>query len=185
MLKLVGGAYRGRRLKWLDIPDIRPTPARVREALFNILADRVPDSHWWDLCCGSGVVGLEALSHGAASVVFVEHNARSLQLLRDNLQTFDLKARARLQQQDLRRFLRQQKQLSASLIYCDPPYESPLYQPVVEQLAALPLTEGLTQVTLILEYRRQHPNWTLIAPWELVDTRQYGDTCLAFLERWA
>ncbi|MBF2054806.1 MAG: 16S rRNA (guanine(966)-N(2))-methyltransferase RsmD [Candidatus Sericytochromatia bacterium] len=185
MLKIVGGSHRGRRLKWLDIPEIRPTPARVREAVFNILADRVPDSNWWDLCCGSGVVGLEALSHGAASVVFVEQNPRSLRLLRENIHTLELQAQTRLQQQDLRRFLHQQKQLSAAFVYCDPPYESPLYQPVVERLAALPLAEGLEQVTLILEYRRRQASWTLQSPWQLVDTREYGDTCLAFLERQA
>lgn len=183
MLKLVGGSHRGRRLKWLDIPDIRPTPARVREALFNILADRINGSHWWDLCCGSGVVGLEALSHGAERVVFVEQNARSLQLLRQNLTQLDMQSQTRLQQQDLRRFLKQQKQLSAEFIYCDPPYDSPLYQPVVDQLATLPLAPELPAVTLILEYRRQQTHWQLAAPWQITDTRQYGDTCLAFLER--
>ncbi|MEZ0368919.1 MAG: 16S rRNA (guanine(966)-N(2))-methyltransferase RsmD [Candidatus Sericytochromatia bacterium] len=181
MLKLTGGAHRGRSLKWLDTPTIRPTPARVREAVFNILADQVDESCWWDLCCGSGVVGFEALSRGAGKVVFVDQNRRSLQLLKDNLIKFELKDRAEIFCMDALRWLKRRDGIDARFIYCDPPYESRLYQPLLDCLGQLPLTDG--PVTLILEYRKARQNWQPQAPWILSDERQYGDTCLALLER--
>jgi len=183
MLKLTGGDHKGRSLKWLNIAEIRPTPARVREAIFNVLVEQIEGSQCWDLCCGSGVVGLEALSRGAAHVTFVEHNTRSLGLLRQNLQHLGLKSQARVIGADLRRFLQQQKTLTAALIYCDPPYDSQLYQPVLDELGQKPAAPGLEQVTLILEYRRGQLNWEARAPWVLQETRKYGDTCLAFLQR--
>lgn len=181
MLKLTGGAHRGRALKWLDTPTIRPTPARVREAVFNMLAEEVADSRWWDLCCGSGVVGLEALSRDAAEVNFVDQNRRSLELLKQNLATFGLKPQARVYCQDVRNWLHRQHQIDADLIYCDPPYDSPVYQPILDRLGELPLARE--RVLLILEYRKGKPRWQPPAVWALYDERSYGDTCLALLER--
>lgn len=185
MLKLTGGDHRGRALKWLDTPSIRPTPARVREAIFNMLANEVADSRWWDLCCGSGVVGLEALSRGAEKVLFVDENRRSLQLLNDNLQKLDLKPQSQIVCQNVLRWLKHWQGtgvgIDARYIYCDPPYESKLYQPLLDSLGELPL--GQAQLTLILEYRKGHQHWQVQAPWELREERAYGDTCLALLER--
>jgi 16S rRNA (guanine966-N2)-methyltransferase len=74
-LRIIGGMWRGRRLRFPNVEDVRPTPDRVRETLFNWLASRVPDARCLDLFAGSGALGLEALSRGAAQVVFVERNA--------------------------------------------------------------------------------------------------------------
>lgn len=180
MLKLTGGDHRGRRLKWLDKPDIRPTPARVREALFHMWSPRLEASTWWDLCAGSGVMGLEALSRGAAKVIFVEQNARALQLLKENLETFKIEEgtlyRSRVQQ-----FIKRQSSIDVDFIYFDPPYDDArLYQYVLDQLSTLPVTQT---VTLCVEYRRRHKNWTLAAPWQLIETREYGDIFIDILER--
>lgn len=183
MLKLTGGEHRGRNLKWLDIPGIRPTPARVREAVFNIFSHELIDSHWWDLCCGSGVMGLEALSRGAKQVCFVDQNRRSLHLLRQNLEVLKLQHQARIIGANLGHFLKRQTELNAQFIYCDPPYDSPLYRPVVEELGQMPLAEGISEVVLILEYRRHQQNWDLSTPWQEIEQRNYGDTCLSFLRR--
>lgn len=181
MLKLTGGEHRGRALKWLDTPTIRPTPARVREAIFNILAEETAGSRWWDLCCGSGVVGIEALSRDAESVMFVDQNRRSLELLKENLAKLGLKSRTKVFCQDVRRWLGGQGQIDADLIYCDPPYDSPVYQPILDRLGELPL--GRPRLTLILEYRRGKARWQPGPIWGLLDERTYGDTCLALLER--
>lgn len=183
MLKLTGGEHKGRPLKWLDTPTIRPTPARVREAIFNILAAELEASRWWDLCCGSGVVGLEALSRGAASVVFVDQNKRSLDLLKANLRTLGIDKQAKVLGLELLRMLKQQPVIDAEFIYCDPPYESPIYQPLLDRLGEMPLAEGIETVTLVLEHRRGKPPWQDQGPWVTLDQRQYGDTSLVILER--
>lgn len=181
MLKLTGGHHKNRSLKWLDTPSIRPTPARVREAIFNILASELEGSHWWDLCCGSGVVGLDALSRGAAQVSFIDQNRRSLELLKANLQTLNLKPQSRVYCQDAVRWLRLQKSLAADIIYCDPPYASKVYQPILDSLAQLAPDPAHPSVTLILEHRKDQQNWQLPETWQIADQRQYGDTALAFI----
>ncbi len=181
MLKLTGGDQQGRALKWLDIPEVRPTPARVREALCNIIGERLPGAVCWDLCAGSGGVGLEFLSRGAESVSFVEHNRRALGLTKQNIRDLGWQKQCRFFEGDLIRFLKLQKSLDADLVYCDPPYDGNLYQKSLEHLAELPLTKE--RCLLVLEYRRRKQSWQLLEPWILIDERRYGDTCLAFLER--
>jgi len=181
MLKLTGGDQQGRALKWLDIPEIRPTPARVREALCNILSDRLPQAVCWDLCAGSGGVGLEFLSRGAAEVSFIVHNRRAMTLVRQNIRDLGWEKQTRFFQGDLVRFLKLQKTLTPDLIYCDPPYDGSLYQKSLAHLAELPLANE--RCLLIIEYRRRKQSWQLLEPWVIIDERTYGDTCLAFLER--
>lgn len=180
MLKLTGGEHKGRRLKWLDKSDIRPTPARVREALFHRWTHQLDGSRWWDLCAGSGVIGLEALSRGAAEVVFIEQNARALQLLKENLHAMDLKGslyRSRVQQ-----FLQRQQAIDVDFIYFDPPYDDArLYGYVIERLDAMPLAQA--QTTLCIEYRKRHKNWEQPQHWQLLETREYGDIFVDLLER--
>lgn len=183
MLKLTGGAHKGRSLKWLDSPTIRPTPARVREAVFNILSADNIGSRWWDLCCGSGVVGIEALSRGAERVRFVDSNRRSLQLVKDNLRTFGLQPQSDVVCQDVVHWLRRQHSLDADFVYFDPPYDSKIYQLMLDELGALPLGPSINSVRLIVEYRRRHQRFELPASWDLYDEREYGDTCLAILIR--
>jgi 16S rRNA (guanine966-N2)-methyltransferase len=84
-LKIIGGEYGGRVLRTVRGLGTRPLLGQVREALFNILADRIPGAIVWDLFAGTGASGLEALSHGAARVLFCEKNGRALDVLRQNL----------------------------------------------------------------------------------------------------
>jgi 16S rRNA (guanine966-N2)-methyltransferase len=84
-LRIIGGAYGGRVLKSVRGLGTRPLLGQVREALFNILQQEIPDAVVWDLFAGTGASGIEALSRGAASVVFCEKNGRALDVLRGNL----------------------------------------------------------------------------------------------------
>jgi 16S rRNA (guanine966-N2)-methyltransferase len=85
-LKIIGGTYGGRVLRTVRGLGTRPLLGQVREALFNILQDVVPDAVVWDLFAGTGATGIEALSRGAARVLFCEKNGRALDVLRGNLQ---------------------------------------------------------------------------------------------------
>ena len=84
-VRVIAGRWRGRRLQFPDLPGLRPTPDRVRETLFNWLAPALPGARCLDLFAGSGALGIEALSRGAAEVVFVERHPVAIRALRDNL----------------------------------------------------------------------------------------------------
>src|SRR5665213_2266264 len=89
LVRIIAGKWRGRRLKVPDIKDLRPTPDRVRETLFNWLAPVLPGAYCLDLFAGSGVLGFEALSRGAAHAVMVDQSPDVVALLQEELKTFE------------------------------------------------------------------------------------------------
>src|SRR5690349_21201853 len=84
-MRVIAGKFKGRNLKSPPSMQVRPTSDRLRETLFNVIAARVPESRFLDLCAGSGAVGIEALSRGAAHATFVDRSRRSCQLTESNL----------------------------------------------------------------------------------------------------
>ena len=84
-IRIIGGQWRSRRLEFPNAPGLRPTPDRVRETLFNWLAPVLPGARCLDLFAGSGALGIEALSRGAAEVLFIEREPLAVRALRENL----------------------------------------------------------------------------------------------------
>jgi len=103
-LRIVGGSLRGRKLSCLVEPGMRPTPYRVREALFNILGNAVPGRPFFDLFSGTGAVGMEALSRSAGSVEFIERDPRLASEILRHLQTFGVSDRAQVLRADVYRW---------------------------------------------------------------------------------
>jgi 16S rRNA (guanine(966)-N(2))-methyltransferase RsmD len=103
-LRIVAGSLRGRKLVCTVDPDLRPTPDMVREALFNILGNAVPERTFLDLFAGSGAVGFEALSRGASSVVFVERDVRVANEIQRHLHSFGVADRAKVHRADVYRW---------------------------------------------------------------------------------
>ncbi|HEX8755110.1 MAG TPA: 16S rRNA (guanine(966)-N(2))-methyltransferase RsmD [Steroidobacteraceae bacterium] len=124
-LRIIGGSWRGRRLRFPPSPEIRPTPDRVRETLFNWLAPRVPGARCLDLFAGSGALGLEALSRGAAHVTFVERDAAAAHEIAARLQEWGAQA-ADVEQADARRFLERTPAAPFDIVFLDPPFASTL-----------------------------------------------------------
>lgn len=119
-VRIIGGSWRGRRLPVTDVEAVRPTPDRVRETLFNWLAPRLPGASCLDACAGTGVLGLEALSRGAAQATFVERDPRVAATLR---QTIDrLGARARVIRADVMQWLSAPAPERFDVVFLDPPY---------------------------------------------------------------
>src|SRR5579871_6826366 len=100
-LRIVAGSLRGRKLTCTVNANLRPTPQMVREALFSILGNAVPDRPFLDVFAGTGVVGLEALSRGAASVTFVERDFRLIDELEHHLRDFGVEDRASIARADV------------------------------------------------------------------------------------
>ena len=175
----------GRKLRSPLGQSARPTPARVRQAVMNILAPDLPGCHWLDLCSGSGVMACEALQRGAAAVVAVEQDRRHAALVTANLKAVAAGLAAPGQIQGVRAealgWLRTAAarcpQRPFDLIYADPPYGAGLYGP----LAAAVLAGGWLRPggSLLLECASQ--NLPQLEPgWRLSDQRRYGTTTVLF-----
>lgn len=131
-VRIIGGSLRNSRLDVPDLPGLRPTPERVRETLFNWLAPVIDGARCLDLCAGTGALGIEALSRGAAGVQFVERDARAAQALRANLAR--LKADAgQVAVLDAGLFLRDMAQ-PYDLVFLDPPFVLELWPALARQL---------------------------------------------------
>ncbi|MDG4594914.1 MAG: 16S rRNA (guanine(966)-N(2))-methyltransferase RsmD [Candidatus Contendobacter sp.] len=131
-VRVIAGQWCGRRLEFPDLPGLRPTPDRVRETLFNWLAPVLPGARCLDLFAGSGALGIEALSRGAAEVVFVEHQPLAVHALHDNLAR--LKAEnARVEMVDALAWLRQPA-TPFEIVFLDPPFGQGLLEPVCAML---------------------------------------------------
>lgn len=104
-LRIVSGVLGGRKLTCNVSPDLRPTPDRVREALFSILGNAIPDRVFVDIFAGTGVIGIEAISRGAKQTLFVERDVRLAREIERNLQIFDVSRQGRLYRTDAYRWV--------------------------------------------------------------------------------
>jgi 16S rRNA (guanine(966)-N(2))-methyltransferase RsmD len=157
-MKIIGGEGKGRRLKSPAGAQTRPTGGRVKQTLFDILAPCLPGARFLDLFAGSGAVGLEALSRGASEVVFVDEGRAAVAALLQNLQALRARPpRARALQRSVTAALAELEAAGAEfdIVFLDPPYESPLYEPVLERLAESPLLAA--GATVVAEHFHKRP----------------------------
>jgi 16S rRNA (guanine966-N2)-methyltransferase len=134
-MRVIGGEFRSRRIKSLPGMEMRPTPDRLRETLFDILAAEVPGATFLDAYAGTGAVGIEALSRGATSAIFLEKNKSAVGLIRENLESLGLRGRGVVIAGPALRELGKHR---ADIVFLDPPY--PLekeYAPALELIGKL------------------------------------------------
>jgi len=169
-LRVGGGDARGRRLK--APKGIRPTQGMVKAAIFNIVGPGIEGAHVLDLFAGSGAIGIEALSRGAAEVTFVDKEPRGLAILRQNLDALELKDRAHVVRGDVVRWLESSPDAvgRAGLVFLDPPYED-----VVLDRALMALDRTLTDATVVAEHSRRQ-TLPALSRLQLDRQRRYGDT---------
>jgi len=136
--RIIAGRAKGRRLQAPAGDQTRPTGARVRQTLFDILSPEIVGARFLDLCAGGGAVGLEALSRGASRVVFVDDSPPALAAIRANLTALAPAGEARVLRQDARVALPALVQAGErfDIVYLDPPYASPLYEELLALLGA-------------------------------------------------
>lgn len=175
-LRVSGGEARGRRLK--APKNIRPTQGMVKQAIFNMVGPDIEGATVLDLFAGSGALGIEALSRGAAAVTFVDVEPRGLAILRQNLDALGFKDRARLVRSDVARWLEASPDVvrSADFVFLDPPYED-----VVLDRALQALDRAVGEATVVAEHSRRQqmpPLQRLVVDRE----RRYGDTMVTVLK---
>ncbi|MBI3003247.1 MAG: 16S rRNA (guanine(966)-N(2))-methyltransferase RsmD [candidate division NC10 bacterium] len=179
-LRIVGGAWRGRRLRVPSGPDIRPTSDFLREALFDILADRVEGADVLDLYAGTGALALEALSRGAVTATLVEVNPACLRAARENAAALGCETRCRFLRMGGRaavvRLGRQGRRFH--LILADPPYGTDLAEATLRVVArhGLLLPGGL----LVLEVSSRAALPERLSPLVQTARRRHGGSALCF-----
>ena len=131
-LRIIAGRWRGRKLSFAPVPGLRPTPDRVRETLFNWLSPVIRDARCLDLYAGSGALGIEAASRGAAEVVLVDKDPAVVQTLREQLQLFDA-SQVRVVQADVSHWL-SVNPAPFDIVFLDPPFREDLLAGSIRQL---------------------------------------------------
>jgi 16S rRNA (guanine966-N2)-methyltransferase len=183
MSRIIAGQDKGRRLRAPRGDLTRPTGARVRQSLFDMLAPRIPGCRFLDLCAGSGAVGLEALSRGAGRVVLVDSHREALAAIRANLASLGaIQQMAQVHRQDVRAAV---AGLDAAgerfdIVFLDPPYDGDLYEPVLAHLGqgSLLAPQGL----VVAEHFHKRALPETIGRLHQVRSVRIGDHRLSFFE---
>jgi 16S rRNA (guanine966-N2)-methyltransferase len=181
-MRVVGGRLRGRALVAPKSAAIRPTADRLRESLFNILThaygDPVTDARVLDLFAGTGALGLEALSRGAAFALLVDDGAPARALMRDNVATLGLGGTARIFRRDATALGEVHPLAPFGLVFLDPPYRQGLAE---RALASALAGSWLTPDALIVVEEAADASFAAPAGFAELERRRYDDTELIFL----
>jgi 16S rRNA (guanine966-N2)-methyltransferase len=176
-LRIVAGKWRSRLLPVAEEPGLRPTPARIRETLFNWLASTIEGSRCLDLFAGTGALGFEALSRGAREVVFVENSARAAAALEDSVKVLEATG-VRIHQADAISYLKGEPE-PFDIVFLDPPFADDL----LEDLCRL-LSEGnwlADGARVYLEQNRERPLPALPDGWTIVNDKTAGQVRYALV----
>ena len=171
-MRIVAGRWRGRTIAAPDGRQVRPTADRVREAWLSIVGPLLPDARVLDLCAGSGALGIEAVSRGAASADLVEIAPQSLRAIRKNVESLDAGETIRVHRQDALRFIAALDAGTYDVAFADPPYDLAMAPAIAERWLEVPFASVLG-----IEHRR-----TERLPGD-GERRQYGQTAITFYRR--
>jgi 16S rRNA (guanine(966)-N(2))-methyltransferase RsmD len=182
-MRIIAGRYKGRRLMPVPGDHVRSTADRVKETLFNILMHDVPTAAVLDLFCGAGTLGLEALSRGAESAVFVDESPKSLKKTMDNVKLVGADSQVTTIRSDALSFLKSagKRVEPFTLIIADPPYGDGWAAKTLRAIAASDCRaeEGV----LVIEHHKKDEPGDTPDGFSLWTTRRFGDTVLTFW-RW-
>ena len=183
-MRIIGGKYRGRIIKMPKGISVRPTQDRVREAIFNIIREIIPESRILDLYAGSGAFGIEALSRGAKEAIFVDNSLSCIKTIRSNLSILDenntssqvlkidaLKAISRLGEEKGK----------FDIIFLDPPYHKDIAKNTLIKLDACDILSQRSFV--IAEHFKKDTVPEELGNMNLFRTKKYGDTIISFYNK--
>lgn len=171
-LRIVAGNWRSRLLQIADLPGLRPTSSRIRETLFNWLAPQIHGSRCLDLCAGTGALGIEALSRGAASAVFVEKSRAAARVLIDNLAILDA-GNANVAVTDAREYLTESAAAQFDIVFIDPPFAAGLH----DELCRLLVEKGWLANTarIYIEFGKDRTPPCLPQDWRVLKNKSAGN----------
>ena len=174
-MRIIGGEYKGRNLKSPPSLNVRPTSDRLRETLFNVIAPRIAEARFLDLCAGSGAVGIEALSRGASHVTFVDRSRRMCKLIESNVELCRIpEEQWVIYCSEANEFLRQSKDERWDIVYFDPPYKE-------DYLQTLKLLSNNELVIAEHHHKTELPD--TIGDLQRTRILKQGDSALSFFNR--
>ncbi len=176
-MRVIAGKYRSRLLAEFEGKDIRPTSDRVKESLFGILTPRLYKSRVLDLFCGSGNLGIEALSRGAESVVFNDASKASLEVLKKNLKSLKIEGQKILNCDYMTALGMAEGKFD--IIFLDPPYKEEFAPSALKKIAERELLSD----DGVIVYERDSEIQTQVAGLKKTDVRKYGKTVLTFFQK--
>lgn len=175
-MRVQGGGSKGKRLAFHLRRGLRPTTSKVKGAIFNILAAHVQKANFLDLYAGTGGVGIEALSRGAKSCVFVEKSSANAQLIKENLKRTGFSGLVLAKDVSSAISLLSSQGYTFNLVFMDPPYEKGL---VMETLRELAIGGCLAKDAIILAEHSIRESVSQVEGFELIRQYKYGDTILS------
>ena len=178
-MRIIAGSQKGRRLLSPTTGAVRPTSGRVKEALFSILQDRIGGATMLELFAGTGAIGIEALSRGAAHVTFVESHLTSLRLLKANLNQCRFSENIEIYPGETRAFVQHAARhgLAFDVIFADPPYRDDSTNTLLPLLGQSAMI--LPHTVVILEHPTKHQIPPQVGPLNRVRQYRYGDSSLS------
>lgn len=180
-LRIIGGDWRSRVLQFADVPDIRPTPDRIRETLFNWLQFSITGARCLDLFAGSGALGFEALSRGAADVLAFEQNHAAAQAIRSNAQTLGARQLQLIEGSALDRLQHGSAPQPFDIVFIDPPFAAGLHETcfrLLEERGWL-----APQCNIYVEAAQPIGSFAVPPVWELLREKRAGEVHYGLFRR--
>lgn len=174
MIRVISGTARGRKLKVPKGKSVRPTQDRIREAIYNMLGEQVAGARVLDLYSGSGALGIEALSRGAAGALFVDNDPRCIAVIKENLDKAGLTGTVR--KGNVRAIIKNMAGKKFDLVFADPPYGKDLARNLLSQLSKYSILPFCSVVVI------EHSNREAVEQtpeWRRIKERRYGDTVIS------
>ena len=178
-LRIVAGNWRSRLLEIADVPGLRPTSARIRETVLNWLAPRIAGARCLDLFAGTGALGLEALSRGAADCVFVEKSTTAAKTLRANIATLQAE-NAVVHATSAVKFLQQGSATTFEIVFLDPPFAAEMLPEMCRLLDESSLLADSARI--YIEEDRSQPELKLPERWQVLKTKSSGNVRYSLLD---
>lgn len=181
-MRIISGKYKGQQLTSFSADHIRPTTDRVKESLFNILQTEIPNAKILDLFSGTGNLGIESLSRGAAHVTFVENHPKSLEIIRKNLTKLKVSEPYQIISQDVIKFISKTSIPQVfDIIFIDPPFTKQMADEVLSTLSQSPLFNDKTLIAI--ESAKKEKLLLEYPPLYCFDQRVFGDKILSFFKQ--
>lgn len=180
-MRIISGKYKGHQLVSFQAEHIRPTTDRVKESLFNMIQHEIDGARVLDLFCGTGNLGLEALSRGAREVVFVEKNRKSILILEKNLAKLKVVEPHSVVQKDVLTFLRNYEGEPFDLIFADPPFTEQMAHDVMQAADVSKVFHP--QTLMMIESARREKIMEDYPSLTRYDLREFGDKFLSFFRK--
>ncbi|MFN4227613.1 MAG: 16S rRNA (guanine(966)-N(2))-methyltransferase RsmD [Candidatus Ratteibacteria bacterium] len=181
-MRVISGIYKGRKLKFIKNKDIRPTKDVVREAIFDTLREWIVDKKVVEIFAGSGILGIEAISHGAEKVIFIEKDKKGVEVIKENIKNLGIENKCEILKGDCEFEIEKLANIKYNLVIGDPPYEFSIskLQRIIEKIRKLNVLKKDGIMVIEHNYKKEVP---LIEGYEIIKKRKYGKTCLTYLRR--